>query len=168
MLATVTVAVPEMLPSVAFTVIAVPAAAEPAVRVAIADPVASVVACVTVMSPALAVNAILAPDTTALFASFATAVRVELVLPSEAMVAVLAPTVMVATVLVVVGVHCEAVLPLSQMISDELPPQAVSHIVVKANQAIIENLRMSTHPSPDVVSALAISTDWNLHAEFSA
>jgi hypothetical protein len=70
---------------------------------------------------------------------------VEVVLPSAAMLVGVLLNVMVATP--PVDEHCDAVLPLSQMISDELPPQAASHIVVKVNQAIIENLRMSNHPS---------------------
>jgi hypothetical protein len=69
------------------------------------------------------------------------------VLPSAAILVVVLLNVMVATPTEPVGVHCDAVLPLSHTTSDALPPQAASNIVVKVNQAIIENLRISKHPS---------------------
>ncbi|MDP8984660.1 MAG: hypothetical protein M3N97_06370 [Pseudomonadota bacterium] len=68
---TLTVTLPETLPLEAVTVMVVPAAAVPAVRVAVAKPLASVVACVMARPPAEALKVTVAPDTKLFFESFA-------------------------------------------------------------------------------------------------
>ena len=103
-LLTVTVAVPLMVPDVAVTVIAVPAAALPEVTEADAVPLAPVVTEVGEMLPAEDENVMTAPLTGAPLASVAVAVMVEAAEPSDGMVALEAVTVMFETVVVVGGV----------------------------------------------------------------
>jgi hypothetical protein len=141
--ATVTVVLPDIPPLVAVTLIAVPAAAVPAVSVAVATPLALVVAWVTVSAPAEEVNATVAPDTALFLASCAVAVMVALVLPSAAMLDVLAVTVMVATGALVVPVVLDV-----DPTSVSLPPHAVS-IRAAPIHANIRNLRIPFHPSLD-------------------
>jgi len=95
----------------------------------------------TVMLPALATKLTVAPSTTTLAEFLATAVMVAVVLPSAAMVVEVVLTVMLATV--------ELPHPPdpSPVIWHELPPQAANKAELKANQTIIEILRMSKHPS---------------------
>jgi hypothetical protein len=140
--ATVTVVLPDIPPLVAVMVITVPAAAVPAVSVAVATPLALVVAWVTVSAPAEEVNATVAPDTALFLASCAVAVMVALVLPSAAMLDVLVVTVMVATGALVVPVAVEVV---PEIVS---PPHAVS-IRAAPTHANIRNLRIPFHPSLD-------------------
>src|ERR1700689_2831910 len=93
-----------MVPEVAVTVIAGPAAALPAASDAEAVPVAPVVTEVGEMLPADAENVTTAPLTGAPLASVAVAVMVEAAEPSDGMVALEAVTEMLETVLVAGGV----------------------------------------------------------------
>jgi hypothetical protein len=98
MSATVTSTVPDTPSVLAVTVILVPVAAEPALKVAVASPLASVVAWVMANWPALAVNFTVAPVTRLLPASFAVTLITALVLPSAAISVALEVTVTAATV----------------------------------------------------------------------
>jgi len=82
----------------------------------------------------------MAPGTTTLAEFFATAVMVAVVLPSAEIVAALVLTVIVPNG----SPHPPAPSP---VIWHELPPHAAKNAEVKANQTIIEILRMSKHPS---------------------
>jgi hypothetical protein len=97
-LETVTVVLPDALPDVAVTVIAVPAAAVPAESMAVALPFASVVAGLPAIVPAEVENVTEAPETALLLASVACAVIVDDAEPSDGIVAVLAVTVTLVAV----------------------------------------------------------------------
>ena len=135
-LLTVTVALPDTVPTAAVTVMAVPEAAVPAAREAVAVPFAPVVAETGVMVPAEVEKVTVAPLTGLLFASVATAVMVEDAEPSDGMVALLAETVTAATLEVPV-----VVVPPTNAWS-LLPPQPVNPIA-RASRTIVEtNFRM--------------------------
>ncbi len=165
---TVTVTLPDAVPEVAVTVMAVPDVADPAVRVAVAVPLALVVAEVTARPPALAPNATVTPETRLLFLSFAVAVMVALVLPSAAIVAVLDVTVMEATVDVVVVVVVLLVVVVIPRRASELPPHAASTRL--HNIAVIDNTfrMLLLIPLNRCRAAPAISKDSTLHARFLA
>jgi hypothetical protein len=116
---------------------AVPEAAVPAAREAVAVPFAPVVAETGVMVPAEVEKVTVAPLTGLLFASVATAVMVEDVEPSDGMVALLAETVTAATLEVPV-----VVVPVPTNAWSLLPPQPVNPIA-RASRTIVEtNFRM--------------------------
>jgi len=136
------VALPDTAPLVTVTVIEVPLAAEPADQVAVATPLALVVACVTTMDPAEAANVTATLGTTLLAALLKVAVMVALLLPSAAIVAELDTTVTFVTpVEVVVPVPVVPVLlPVLELIplrASELPPHAASSTLHKT--AVIDN-----------------------------
>jgi hypothetical protein len=152
-LLTVTVALPDTVPTAAVTVIAVPAAAVPTDREVVAVPVAPVVAEMGVMVPAEVENVTVAPLTGLLFASVATAVMVEDAEPSDGMVALLAETVTAATVEVPV-----VVVPVPENAWSLLPPQPVNPIarasktIVEANFRMYHPKLMTVRPMPAPVS----------------
>jgi len=137
-LLTVTVVLPDTVPTAAVTVITVLEAAVPAAREAVAVPFAPVVAEPGVMVPAEVEKVTVAPLTGLLFASVATAVMVEDAEPFEGMVALLAETVTAATV----EVPPVVVVPVPTNAWSLLPPQPVNPIA-KASRTIVEtNFRM--------------------------
>jgi hypothetical protein len=138
--ATVTIVVFDALPEAAVTVIVVPAAAVPAVRVTLALPLASVVAGLPATVPAEVENVMLAPETALLLASVACAVIVAEAELSAGTVATLDVTLMVATA---------APVPppaggMNALLS--LPPHAESPSASAANTVIDANFLMS-HPT---------------------
>jgi hypothetical protein len=139
-LLTVTVVVPLALPDDAVTVIAVPGAAEPAETVAVALPLASVVAGLPESVPAEDEKVTVAPDTALLLASVACAVMVDDAEPSEGIVALLAVTPMLAAVLppVPVGGATNAASP--------LPPHAANPSASTVKAVIDANILMY-HPT---------------------
>jgi hypothetical protein len=97
-LLTVTFVVPDADPDFAVTVIAVPGTAVPAVTVAVALPLASVVAGLPARAPAEVEKVTVAPDTALLLASVACAVMVDEAELSEGIVALLAVRLMLVAV----------------------------------------------------------------------
>jgi hypothetical protein len=129
-------------------VMVVPAAAVPAVKVAVATPSALVVPETTTSVPAEAVNAIVAPEIALLPSLRAVAEMVAVVLPSEAIVVGLAVKVMEVTsepppllLLLLELLELELLLECAVI---ELPPQAESSQA--AATAMIDNLCMSWNP----------------------
>jgi hypothetical protein len=127
-----------------------PAWPVPAARVAVAVPVASVVACTTVMLPALDEKVTVTPLTTALAESFATTVTVADADPSEGIDATLLDTVRVAAVVPVAGPEVQVpvvvlpppVPPLSLLQPLSLPPQPAIASVMTSRAVIDANVRI--------------------------